>query len=178
MKNVTKTIETASNLAIIVVAILLGAVLIRSYLLPGAKQTAALSQAAAPKSPKKGDAVVLSNVDWRKNDKTLLLVLSNTCHFCTQSGPFYQRLVKEHGNAQLIAVVPQAADQGQAYLKRLGVDIGDVRQVSFSSLGVSATPTLLLVDNGGKVTDAWVGALPADKEMEVISRLRADQASP
>jgi hypothetical protein len=37
-----------------------------------------------------------------------LLALSTTCHFCTQSGPFYQRVVKEHGDAQLVVLVLQA----------------------------------------------------------------------
>lgn len=76
----------------------------------------------------------------------------------------------------MIALVPQTAGEGQAYLKKLGVDINDVRQVSFGGLGVSGTPTLILVDGGGKVAAAWVGALPADKEDEVISRLHPEQA--
>jgi hypothetical protein len=42
---------------------------------------------------------------------------------------------------------------------------------------VRGTPTLILVDGDGKVADAWVGALPPEKENEVISRLRAERAS-
>jgi hypothetical protein len=92
------------------------------------------------------------------------------------SGPFYQRLVKEHGNAKLIAVLPQTVGEGQAYLKKLGVDINDVRQVSFSNLKIVGTPTLILIDGDGKVTDVWQGALQPDEENEVSSRLRPEQA--
>lgn len=176
MKKFVKYVEVAANLAIVVVAILLAVFLVKNYLLPGS------NQGAAPASQErrvlqKGDGVVLSDVDWGKNGSTLLLVLSDSCHFCTQSAPFYQRLVKEHGGATLLALFPQTADQGKAYLQKLGVEIADIRQVSLEKLNVSGTPTLILVDGGGKVAEVWRGALPPQKEEEVIQRLRAEQAS-
>lgn len=173
MSSFAKKVEMAANVAIIVVAVLLIAIATRQYLLP--KQTPP-AQAHARKIPQSGDSVALANVDWRKNGKTLLLAVSTTCHYCTVSGPFYQRLVKEHGNAQLIAVLPQTVGEGQTYMKKLGVEIADVRQVSFNDLRIVGTPTLILIDEGGKVTDVWQGALQPDEENEVSSRLRPEQA--
>ena len=86
-------------------------------------------------------------------------------------------MVREHGDTQLVALVPQAAEEGQAYLRRLGVDVDDVRQVSLGSMGLSGTPTLILVDGDGVVSDVWVGALTTDKESEVISQLRPERVS-
>ena len=176
MRDLAKRAEVAANVAIVVVAVLLVAVLTKQHLFPAPGGNPA-ERPASRQVLRSGDPVVLADVDWRKNGKTLLLVVSTTCHFCTRSGPFYQRLVKDHGDAQLVALVPQTASEGMGYLKQLGVDIGDVRQVSLKSLGVSGTPALILVDGGGKVADAWTGALPPDKEEEVISRLRAERAS-
>jgi hypothetical protein len=76
----------------------------------------------------------------------------------------------------MIALVPQSVDEGQKYLKKLGVGVDEVRQVSMSELGLSGTPTLILVDGSGKIAEVWVGALSADKENEVLSRLRAERA--
>jgi hypothetical protein len=136
MKNLKDKIELIANLSIIVVAVLLCIVSVKSYIIPAPVQNSAAAPTEARKITKRGDPVTLSGVDWQKNGRTLLLALSTTCHFCTQSGPFYQRIVKEHGNAQLVALVPQAVDEGQDYLKKLGVIIDDVRQVSLDSLGL------------------------------------------
>lgn len=172
MSNLAKKVEVAANVGIVVVAIMLVGIFARQYLLPGQGQNQA-GTASARRMPRSGDTVALDGVDWRGNGKTLLLAVSTTCRFCTQSSPFYQRLVREHGDAQLIALLPQTVGEGQAYLKNLGVEINEVRQITLDNLGVSGTPTLILVDSSGKVTGAWMGALTPAQENEVITRLRA-----
>ncbi|MFL6208943.1 MAG: peroxiredoxin family protein [Pyrinomonadaceae bacterium] len=102
-------------------------------------------------------------------------MLRDGCHFCSDSAPFYQQLIKEPGaqsDTKLAAILPGAAADSRAYLSRLGVPIKDVRQASLGALGISGTPTLLLVNAQGVVTKAWVGRLPTDKEVEVINALR------
>lgn len=158
-----------ANVAIIVVALLLAVVLTRQYLFPAQGQNPTAQ--SAPRAPKNGDTIALGGVAWQQNGKTLLLAVSSTCRFCTESAPFYRRLVKERGDARLIALVPQTVSEGQAYMKSLGVDISDVRQVSFNDLAVSGTPTLILVDGEGKVAGTWIGALKPETENEVLSRL-------
>jgi hypothetical protein len=177
MKNLKGKIELTANLSIIAVAVLLCIVLVKSYIIPAPVQNSPAAPTEARNATKRGAPITLPGVDWQKNGKTLLLALSTTCHFCTQSSPFYQRVVKERGDTQLIVIVPQAADEGQSYLKRLRVDINDVRQASLGDIGVSGTPTLILVDSTGVVADSWVGALTPDKENEVISQLSTERAS-
>lgn len=173
----TKGLEVSANVAIIVVAVLLCVVLVKSYVIPAPTRQAAGEPAGTRGIMKSGDAVAVSGVDWEKNGKTLLMVLSTTCHFCTQSGPFYQRLVKEHGDAKLVVLVPQSASEGQSYLKELGVEVDDVRQASLGDLGVSGTPTLILVDGKGVAADVWVGAMSPNRENEVVNRLNTERAS-
>ncbi len=176
MKNLTGKIELLANVAIIAVAVLLSIVLVKSYLLPAPSPPLAINPSTTRKIINKGEAINLSAINWQENGSTLLLALSSTCHFCTESGPFYQRIVRESSDTKMIALVPQSVEEGQQYLKRLGVGIEEVRQVSMSELGLSGTPTLILVDGGGKVAEVWVGALSADKENEILSRLRAERA--
>ncbi|HEX8091375.1 MAG TPA: hypothetical protein VF762_21150 [Blastocatellia bacterium] len=170
MSSLYRKVELLSNIAIIVVALLLGVVLVKQYVLapPGRAEV---------KTVPAGTKISLPDVSWDGSRQTLLIVLSRGCHFCSESVPFYQRLaeeVKSHGDVRLLAVLPQPPAEGQKYLDDLGVPLKDVKQAELSSIPVAGTPTLILVDSKGVVTDAWVGKLPSDKEAEVISKLQCD----
>jgi len=168
-KTITQRLEVLTNLAIIVAAVLLSVVLIKNYLLPYYSKD-------GPRdfSVPAGAKVSLPGVDWSNNNQTLLLVLQKGCHFCTESAPFYQRLVRETAgreNIHLIAVLPQTFDESKKYLDDLGVTIEEVKQAQLDSIGVYGTPTLILVNNQGVVITSWVGKLSADGEAEVLRRL-------
>jgi hypothetical protein len=168
-KTITQRLEVLTNLAIIVAAVLLSVVLIKNYLLPYFSKDGPRDFRVPA-----GAKVSLPGIDWSNNNQTLLLVLQKGCHFCTESAPFYQRLVREtagRGNVHLIAVLPQETDEGKKYLDDLGVAIGEVKQAQLDSIGVYGTPTLILVNNQGVVITSWVGKLSADGEAEVLSRL-------
>lgn len=44
--------------------------------------------------------------------------------------------------------------------------VDEVRQVSFTELGITGTPTLVLIDADGIVTNKWEGALSLEREGE------------
>jgi hypothetical protein len=164
MKNSGKKIETAANCAIVVVSLLLAVVLFKNHFLP---QHRTQSPAISP-----GDKVSLSQVDWEAHGQTLVLALQKGCHFCTESAPFYKRLVREaakHGRTHLVAVLPNSADESQSYLAQLGVSIPEIRQAWLS--GVTGTPTLILVDHKGVVLRVWREELPPEKEQEVLEAI-------
>jgi hypothetical protein len=164
-----RKIELVANLAIIVVAILLGIVLVRSYLWPTAKE-------AGPKAPPVnlvGRKLSLPDMDWSKSERTLVLILQANCRFCTESAPFYRELSKRQATQSklnLIAVLPNPIDDAKSYLGSMGVTVSEIRQAPLSSIGASGTPTLVMVDSSGVVTDAWKGRLDGTGEAEVLSR--------
>lgn len=169
MINASKKIELVANVSIIAVALLLSAVIVNDYFYkysPGS-----IAGASAVYESGIGSKISLPNADWAKNGQTLILALSNTCHFCSESAPFYKRLASNHTSTKLIAALPQTVDKGEKYLNELGVDVDEVRQTSLDSVGVGGTPTLLLIDNTGTVKDIWVGRLPAEQEAQVLKRL-------
>ena len=174
-----KKIELLANLAIIAIALLLGIVLVKQYLLRGTPP--ALPAAPAEAGIRPGTKLELPGIDWTQSQQTLVLALSEGCRFCTESAGFYQRLAKEKARGEdsprLIAVLPQEVGQGQAYLNQLGVAIDEVRQIQMSALGVRGTPTLILVDNQGTVKASWVGKLSEAKEADVMAHLRVERAS-
>jgi len=143
--------------------------------LPLARLAKALGARVKPTSPTAGSTLSMSGLNWAQHKQTLLLVLRDGCHFCSDSAAFYQRLIKNQtaqANTKFVAVLPGAVDDSRAYLKRLGVPITDVQQAALGTLDVSGTPTLLLVNAQGVLTKAWVGRLPSDKEVEVIDAVR------
>ena len=167
MSDQHKRIELLANIAIIVVALLIVGVLVKRYLLPS--QPAAGGIEAARVKP--GTKLSLTGLDWGKSDKTLLLVLSTNCRYCTESAPFYRRLAEQRAGRQdvrLIAVLPQSVGEAQKYLGDLSVPVDEITQASPGATYARATPTLIVVDRTGSVVESWVGMLPAEKEAEVL----------
>jgi hypothetical protein len=56
-------------------------------------------------------------------------------------------------------------------LNKLGLTGLEIRSASLDSIHVRGTPTLILVNDKGEVTDQWVGKLAADREDEVIQKI-------
>ncbi|MBX6361663.1 MAG: hypothetical protein IRZ03_16480 [Acidobacterium ailaaui] len=114
--------------------------------------------------------------DWKKYDETLVLALRYGCRFCRQSMPFYQRLSQmekdKQLHAHLLVVMPDSKDTVGAELKIAGINADSIFGQPLSSISVSGTPTLLLVDSAGRVEDAWVGQLQPQQEQEVIEKLK------
>jgi thioredoxin-related protein len=111
-------------------------------------------------------------VDWKQSRQTLVLAISSTCHFCTDSASFYQTLVQNRKDTQVVAVLPQPVEEGKSYLEKLGVSVDEIRQLPLNQIGVHGTPTLILVDSSGSVRNSWTGKLPPETETEVMKRLQ------
>lgn len=105
-----------------------------------------------------GTRLTLSDWNWSVSRRTLLLVLSTRCKYCTANALFYRRLVNQTlltKNTNLIAVLPQTIKESEEYFARLDIKIDIVRQAVPASLGAKGTPTLILVDSNGTVIDSW-----------------------
>jgi hypothetical protein len=162
-----KKIELVANIAILIVALLIGVFFFKQY-------RSVDSARASIKAVSTGTKISLPDVDWQKNQQTMLIVLAQGCHFCSESAPFYQKLLQrtqKGGQTKMMAVFPQGSSDGKKYMQDMGVPIEEVKFASLDAIGVTGTPTLLLVNSEGVVTDVWVGQLAPDKEVEVLSRL-------
>lgn len=121
----------------------------------------------------KGTKIKISGVEWNNSQRTVVLALSTHCHFCTASGDFYRRLQKiaTARGVPIVALLPQPTVEARSYLGNMGLQIALVKQVPLESVNVSATPTLMIINPDGIVTDSWTGQLPSEFEKEVISKL-------
>lgn len=168
-----KIIEISTNLSIILVSLLLGATLVKYYLLPAAPAGAGDPRGGAGELSV-GAQVPLPGADWPQSERTLLMVLSANCRYCTESAEFYRRLAQERTNRpslRLLAVMPHEIEQGRSYLEGLGVRVDEVMRAPAGTPGVRGTPTLILVDNQGVARNIWVGKLTTERESEVLNLL-------
>ncbi len=169
MSKVYQKIEMTANILIIVTAVLLIGFIVQKFLFAGQPpvQTA--------KTPAIGSKISIADVDFSKSSKNMFLVLSKGCHFCSESAEFYKKLIAEAKgkNVNLIAVLPQEKKEAAEYLNDLGIQGIEIRQSQLNSLDVSGTPTILVLDNNGQVSNYWIGKLPPAEEKEVFDKLNS-----
>jgi hypothetical protein len=173
--NLRDKIGTAANVATIVLVVLLGTLLIRGNFVSGRSKVSVPS----PSIQIGADITRLpTGVNWSTNGRTLLMSLQTTCPYCTESAPFFRRLTAAAaGKTRTVAVLPQPPDVAKRYLDGLGVRVDEIKQVSLPGIGVTRTPTLMLVDSSGVVRGAWTGELASDDEADVLSAVEGTAVS-
>lgn len=161
---ISKKIEMAANIGIVITAVLVVILFVRNF---------THRQSDPERTVALGSNFALKNVNWQANDKTLVFGVSTTCHFCTDSAPFYRKLVEacKQQHVHTIAVLPQTPAEAQTYLAGEGVAVDEIRQATLSDLNINGTPTLVLVNRTGVVKRVWLGELSTTKENEVVTAL-------
>jgi thiol-disulfide isomerase/thioredoxin len=163
-----KILDRAASIAIITASIVFLGVAAYKYLIINNHYS------TLPAKVPIGKKLDLPNINWEGNGLTVLIALQTKCPFCRESAPFYQRLHREFSgkqNISLVTVFPEPVENSREYLKALEVPFNEIRESSLSSIGVSVTPTLLVVDKTGTVIHGWLGKLPSEKESKVIALL-------
>lgn len=169
-----KHIEVAANILIVVVAVLCLVVIWQKYFRtqPQPQQTEQANRPAM-KVPTVGSMVSAVDVDWSKHKKNVLLVLQVGCRFCSESAGFYKTLIEQTKDkgVSVLAVLPQSKEEARKYLDDLQLSNLDTKQAAMKTLDVSGTPTLIVTDDKGQITNVWIGKLPPEKQNEVLSLL-------
>jgi thioredoxin-related protein len=169
MSNAKQKIEVAANILIIVAVVILIGVVAQKYF-----YSSSSSSAPPPyQSPAVGQKISLPDVDFSKSNKNVLLMLQRGCKFCSQSAEFYKTLVqKTQGkNVKIIAVLPQKKEEAEEYLTSLGISGIETREAQIETFQVGGTPTLVIVNDKGEISNVWVGKLQTNEENEVIYKL-------
>jgi hypothetical protein len=85
--------------------------------------------------------------------------------------PFYRRLRQDlPKGAALLAVFPRREPDPRTFLAARSVQVDQVSSSdSLKQIGVTSTPTLLLVDEHGTVKRAWVGAQAEATHEDIVA---------
>lgn len=163
-------LEVATNVAVLAVALVVLGVFIQSYF---ARKLRPELQGGFQKGQR---LATLPAVSYDSAPRTLLIAMNTGCRYCDASVPFYKQLIAEQrdgGEAtHIVAVFPNTEDDVKQYVSQRQLDIEAVAKVDFSALNLTGTPTVILLDNKGTISDFWVGKLSEDEEQQVIAAIK------
>ena len=161
-------IEVASNIAVVVVAIVVLASFARSYLRATPRvvlQGGLLKGSQFPQLP---------GVDFRKSQKTLLVAVDSKCDSCKESLPFFKNLagsIRGRSDARMIAVFPSAEEEAKRYAQQNQLNVDTIFGLDFKMLNLRAIPAMILIDNNGTVIDFWLGKPSEYTEKQIVNSL-------
>lgn len=155
-------LEAIANATMILVALATGYVMLGRYI---ANRT--------PRWVMAGDRMAtIPNLDWKQHRHTLVLALNTGCLFCERSGPFYQMLagmqVPGRDDLGIVAVFPNEHEAVRQFMTHVGLHIPSIAAVPLEGLHVNGTPTLMLVDNEGRVERTWIGTLTPSEQLDLL----------
>lgn len=162
-------IEVASNVAVVVTALIVVGSFAQSFFRPrprvmlqgGLQKVAQLPQ--------------LPGVDFSKSQKTLLVAMDASCDSCRESLPFLNNLEEklrgEPSGARLITVFQGGEEQATRYAEQSRLNVDTVFGIDFKLLDLNALPSIILVDGKGTVLDFWIGKPSKDTEEQILKYL-------
>lgn len=172
MERLRSTLEIATNIAVLLVAI-------------AALSTLAIIVFLKPATPnlrpglEKGKVFAqVPKVDYGSREQTLLIFLNTNCSYCLESIPFYRKLsdAQPQGSKSLriVALFPNKAEEVAKYVKENQLTVENVAEVDLGVLGISGTPTMILVNSKGEVKNFWLGRLSNTETDEFFRSLTAE----
>lgn len=161
----TTKIEKAGNIAILCLCVLISSVVVWKFVLPHRYQ--------ASSHVPTGQELKLSTVNWASREKTVVLVISTQCRFCTESAPFLRLLIgTAHEKKMLVvAVLPQSHAEATKYLSDQNLKTDVVVSSPLKNVGITAIPTVLIVNSLGVVIDGWVGFVSSNEQTGLLKKL-------
>jgi|HubBroStandDraft_6_1064221.scaffolds.fasta_scaffold898666_1 hypothetical protein len=171
-----KKLAPPAKFGILLAVLIFGGVLFQSRFTP---QTKPQKRPPVQGQIAPGDKLNLPGEDWAANGETLVIVMAVGCDFCEAMAPFYKELTQKlvgRKDLRVVFVLPQAVDQSKDFLSGLGLDTTDVKQATIESISVKGTPTVIIVNRTGVVTDSWLGTMSAEQESALTVRLKADKS--
>lgn len=110
-----------------------------------------------------------------KERDTFVLLLSTACIHCTNSVPAYRQILDspavKSGKLQVVMMFPQDDKTVKDYMGQHGLIAPSVSAASFGAIGVSGTPTQVLI-RGAKVVKEWTGEFAPVRVQELFKTMR------
>lgn len=170
------TLDTVANIAIILVCAIAATVLVRREFF--------LRPPEAPHAEKGEQYAQLKAVVPAGSSRALVVAVQPGCHFCNDSMAFYKQILDQRNQkasqVKFVAAVPAndkpadaqklVSDEAEKFAS-VGAKPDSMVNLDFNAVKVPGTPTLMLVDNNGKILNVWVGKLDPGGEKEVLKVL-------
>lgn len=170
---ISKLVLRLLNISIITLAILLTGLGVRRY-----RVAQLTSSTQRPAYFKAGARFPVNGMDWVRSYQTLVIVLDQSCAICSENAPFYRLIAQNRSDpsrTRLVVLLGGDPDKATAYLENLQLSFDEVKPLSLRDLkpyGLVGTPTAVLVNDEGIVTNLWSGSLTDLQQSEVLRALQ------
>ena len=162
-------IEVASNVAVVVVALVVVISFIRGYISPSPPVRLQGGLQKGTQFPQ------VMGIDFSKSQRTLLVALDPNCESCVESLPFFKsladKLYSKSNEAKMVAVFESSEEPTKRYVRENQLKADAVFGVDFKALNLNAIPAIILIDNRGTVIDFWLGKPSNSIEDQIIKQL-------
>ena len=178
LKSARQSLDTVANVAAIVLCLVVCGLLAVQTV--DKRRQARLVLSALPPVLPLGTVLQSSDdIDYGSRELTVLVGLSPSCKYCTESMPAFRdlerRLRGSRGQIGLVAVGLRSADTISEYLAANGVtgfrSISVTRQSHLAPL-VSRTPSVVIIDRKGMVRATWPGLITTERLADIIGEIR------
>ncbi len=165
------TLDSLANVAVILAAVIVAWVWVKS-----ATATRPVGGVDARQLYSSGEIIGTDTGLTFDAPLTAVLFVHSQCQFCTRSMPFYTRVLTERNRigsrTRVIAVAkePQRSLEGYLQSHSLKPD-GIVALDAASPFRLQLTPTLLIVERGGRIREIWTGQLTPEQETVALEKI-------
>ena len=157
--------ETATNLVVLVVVTLIAAIFAWGVI----QQQSPLNVWDGLQKGKTFTAV--PSVTFGSTSRTLIFAMNSKCGHCNESIPFYRQVIdvaRRNNNVQMVFISSEEENLFKDYLSQARLKVSSRSPVDLASYGIASTPTIIMVDNEGRIIDFWVGKLSHESEEQLI----------
>ena len=163
---IKKRVETTINVLVVLVSITLVGIFIRHYFFR--PENVPPTGTMTPGTKLSG----LEKAGLSNQPQSLVLFLSTDCKYCLHSIPFYQKLIEANKtgtrHTPIIAVFSNDKADVDNYLRIHKLEIPTLTNADYSEIKIPKTPSIVLVDNTGKIVKSWAGELTPGNQEKVL----------
>ena len=124
---------------------------------------------AAANGPVQGSRLSVPGLDFSQGTNTVVVFLRSSCQYCIKSMDFYRVLAAKAtttSHFRLVVVGSEPVDSVNRFLREHQLKPDEVIPMHTVRVSISATPTLVLVNERGIIVRSWVGEMgPAAREL-------------
>jgi hypothetical protein len=129
-----------------------------------------------------GSRLELPKVRWQSQRRHFVFIMDTGCSACEKAVPAARRLaaaVASHSTEiDALVLSDEPIDAVKGWLGKQSIPISNVSRASIAKLGVLFTPSLLILDHNGVVTDFVDGAPSEPQEAALRARIESAASPP
>lgn len=160
-------LDRLATIGIIVILIIIGVSIWRNH--------TGVRVGSTPLAIKVGEILAeIPKWDYAAHEQSLIVFASTSCRFCNASMDFYKRIAVSPVKDSFLLAYPDKKESVSAYLSDKNFSGQVLPEITLNKYNVTSFPTLVLVDQRGKIKQVWVGMLQSQQEHDVFKQLGID----